>query len=56
MEPRECFCKDQFGYCRLEGEQWMFRAAEVGGLPMDETIKVELADLTFHHDEDDELH
>ena len=56
MEPRECFCRGQFGYCWLEGEQWMFRAAEAGEQPVDAPIAVDLADLAFHHDEDEELH
>lgn len=56
MEFRECFYKDQFGYCWLERDQWMFQAVEVGERPIGEPIKVELADLAFHHDEDEELH
>jgi len=56
MEPRECFYRDQFGYCWLEGEQWIFRAGEPGAQPVDEPIEVNLEDLTFHHDDDEELH
>lgn len=56
METKECFLKDQFGYCWLEHDQWMFQAVDVHERLLGEPIKVELADLVFHHDEDEELH
>lgn len=56
MESKECFFKEQFGYCWLEGEQWLFQAVDVGGQPLGGSIKVELGQLVFHHDEDEELH
>ncbi|MBT9540230.1 hypothetical protein [Thiobacillus sp.] len=56
METKECFLKDQFGYCWLEHDQWMFQAVDVHEQLLGEPIKVELADLVFHHDEDEELH
>jgi len=56
MESRECFFKDQFGYCWLENDQWLFQAADVHGQVLGEPLKVELGDLLFHHDEDEELH
>jgi hypothetical protein len=56
MQPKECFYRKQFGYCWLEGEQWLFQAVDETEKPMGEPIKVELAELLFHHDEDEELH
>lgn len=61
MESRECFYKGQFGYCWLEKEQWVFQAVVVAEHPvreepLGEPIRVALADLVFHHDEDEELH
>jgi hypothetical protein len=56
MEPKECFYKEQFGYCWLEKEQWQFQAVDVREQPLGEPIKVELSELVFHHDEDEELH
>lgn len=56
MEPKECFYKAQFGYCWLEGEQWLFQAADVAGRPVGEPVRVELGELSFHHDQDEELH
>jgi hypothetical protein len=56
MESRECFYKQQFGYCWQENEQWQFQAADVRGQVLGEPIPVELAELAFHHDEDEELH
>lgn len=57
MEPKECFHKEQFGYCWLvEDGQWRFQAADVRGQPLGEPITVELGELVFHHDEDEELH
>lgn len=56
MEPKECLYQDQFGYCWLEGEQWLFQVARPEGDTTGEPLKVRLADLVFHHDEDEELH
>jgi len=56
MEPKECFHKEQFGYCWLEGSQWMFQAVDVHEQPLGEPIRVELGELVFHDDEDEELH
>ena len=56
MQPKECFYKDQFGYCWTENEQWLFQAVDLHELPLGEPLKVELGDLVFHHDEDEELH
>lgn len=61
MEPRECFHRDQFGYCWLDKEQWMFQAVVIRDKPVREQpvgdpVPVQLADLVFHHDEDEELH
>lgn len=56
MESKECFCQEPFGYCWQDKEQWLFRALDVSGKPLGEAIKVELRDLVFHHDEDEELH
>ena len=36
MEARECFRKEQFGYCWLEGRQWMFQPVDVTGKPLGE--------------------
>ena len=56
MESKECFFKDQFGYCWLEQDQWLFQAVDVRGQLLGEPVQVELGDLVFHHDEDEELH
>jgi hypothetical protein len=61
MEFKECFHRDRFGYCWLEKGQWMFQAVEVREHPVreqpqGEPIPVELGELVFHHDEDEELH
>jgi hypothetical protein len=56
MEPKECFLKGQFGYCWLEGDQWIFQAVDVHEQPIGGPVKVELKDFVFHHDEDEELH
>lgn len=56
MEPKECFYKEQFGYCWLDKDQWLFQAVDMTEKPLGESIKVELAELVFHHDEDEELH
>ena len=56
MEPKECFYRESFGYCWLEKDQWMFQAVDVHEVPQGEPVKVELSELVFHHDEDEELH
>jgi len=56
MEPKECFYRAQFGYCWMEDEQWLFQAVDVTEKAVGEPLKVELGDLVFHHDEDEELH
>ncbi len=61
MEPKECFHKEQFGYCWIEQGQWMFQRIEVREhpvreQPVGEPVKVDLGELVFHHDEDEELH
>ena len=56
MEPKECFLKEQFGYCWLEDGQWLFQAVDVSGKALGDPLKVELGELVFHHDEDEELH
>ncbi len=53
MEPKGCFYKEQFGYCWLEKNQWMFQAVDVHEQPVGEAIKVELKNLVFHHEEDE---
>lgn len=56
MEPRGCFYRNQFGYCWLEGNQWMFQAVDTQvqpERPLGEPIKVELKDVVFHHEEDE---
>jgi len=56
MEPRECFYRDQFGYCWLEDDHWLFQAVDVTEQPVGEPVEVDLAALVFHHDQDEELH
>lgn len=56
MEPKECFYKEQFGYCWQDNEQWLFQAVDLTEKPLGEPVKVELEELVFHHDEDEELH
>lgn len=56
MEPRECFHDTQFGYCWLDDSQWLFQAVDVHEQPVGEPVKVDLSELVFHHDEDEELH
>jgi hypothetical protein len=56
MEPKECFYREQFGYCWLEDGQWLFQAVDVTEEAVGEPVKVELGDLVFHHDQDEELH
>lgn len=61
MEPKECFLRAQYGYCWIEQGQWMFQAIEIRDhpvreQPVGEAVKVELSELVFHHDEDEELH
>lgn len=56
MEPKECFFETQFGYCWLKDGQWLFQAVDVSGQPLGEPVEVELGNLAFHHDQDEELH
>lgn len=56
MQPKECFYKDQFGYCWLADRRWMFQAVNVRGEPVGEPVSVALDEIVFHHDEDEELH
>ncbi len=56
MAARECFYKEQFGYCWLEDSQWMFQAVDVTEKPLGEPVSVDLTELVFHHDQDEELH
>jgi len=56
MEPKECFYKEQFGYCWQDNGQWLFQAVDLTEKPLGEAVKVELEELVFHHDEDEELH
>lgn len=56
MQTKECFFQQQFGYCWLEGEQWLFQAVDLSEDPVGEPIEVDLADIVFHHDQDEELH
>ncbi|OZA34785.1 MAG: hypothetical protein B7X82_04255 [Hydrogenophilales bacterium 17-64-65] len=56
MEPKECFYKEQFGYCWLVDGQWLFQAVDVAEQPLGEPVKVELGELVFHHNQDEELH
>lgn len=56
MEAKECFYRDQFGYCWQEAGQWLFQAVDLTEAEIGDAVKVELADLVFHHDEDEELH
>jgi hypothetical protein len=53
MEMKGCFYKDQFGYCWLVNDQWMFQAVDINEEPLGEPIKVELDDIVFHHEEDE---
>ena len=56
MEPKECFYREQFGYCWLVDDRWLFQAVDVREQPLGEPVEVELSELVFHHDEDEELH
>ena len=56
MEPKECFYREQFGYCWQEDVQLLFQAVDVTEKPLGEPVRVELGDLVFHHDQDEELH
>lgn len=56
MQLKECFYRERFGYCWLEDGQWLFQAVDVTEKPLGEPVKVELGELVFHHDEDEELH
>jgi hypothetical protein len=54
MERKGCFYHEQFGYCWLEGDQWMFQAVDVHEQPLGEPVPVALKDLVFHHEEDED--
>ncbi len=56
MEPKECFYKEQFGYCWLADGRWLFQAVDVRGQTVGTPVGVELVELVFHHDQDEELH
>ena len=56
MEVRECFHEEQFGYCWLEESQWMFQAVDGTEEPLGEPVRVDMTELVFHHDQDEELH
>lgn len=56
MEPKECFYQEQFGYCWLSDGRWLFQAVDVHGKPVGKPVGVELKELVFHHDQDEELH
>ena len=56
MEPKECIYREQFGYCWQDNGQWLFQAVDVTEKPMGEPVQVELGELVFHHDQDEELH
>ncbi len=56
MEPKECFYREQFGYCWQADGKWLFQAVDVTEAPVGEPVTVELGDIVFHHDQDEELH
>ena len=56
MQPKECFYKSQFGYCWQEDGHWLFQAVDLTEKEVGDPLKVELGELVFHHDEDEELH
>lgn len=56
MQPRECFYQEQFGYCWLSDGRWMFQAVDMHGQPVGIPVGVELGEVVFHHDQDEELH
>ena len=56
MESKECFYREQFGYCWLEDSQWLFQAVDLTEKPLGEPVKVDLSEIVFHHDQDEELH
>jgi hypothetical protein len=56
MEAKECFYQDQFGYCWMVDGEWLFQAVDQTEAPLGEALKVALADIVFHHDQDEELH
>jgi hypothetical protein len=56
MEPRECFYREQFGYCWQVDEHWLFQAVDETEETVGEPVRVELGEIVFHHDQDEELH
>ena len=56
MEAKECFYREQFGYCWMVDGEWLFQAVDQTEAPLGEPLKVALADIVFHHDQDEELH
>lgn len=56
MKPKECLYKEQFGYCWMQDGQWFFQPVDLHEAPLGEPVAVDLADLKFHHDRDEELH
>ena len=56
MEPKECFYREQFGYCWQVDDQGRFQAVDMTEKAVGEPVEVALADLVFHHDQDEELH
>ncbi|MDT3706370.1 MAG: hypothetical protein ROZ09_06045 [Thiobacillus sp.] len=56
MQPKECFYKDQFGYCWLADRRWMFQALDAAEKPVGDPISVDLHEIVFHHDQDEKMH
>jgi hypothetical protein len=54
MERKGCIYREQFGYCWQERGQWLFQPVDVDEQPTGEPIKVELQEIRFHHEEDEE--
>ena len=54
MEPRECFFKNQFGYCWLEKGLWYFRPVDEVEGEIGEPVEVSQQELVFEHEEDEE--
>ncbi|HBU28646.1 MAG TPA: hypothetical protein DEB56_02370 [Thiobacillus sp.] len=56
MGPRECFYREQFGYCWQVDGHWLFQAVDETEAPLGEPVRIELGEIVFHHDQDEELH
>lgn len=54
MEPRECFFKNQFGYCWIEKGRWYFRQVDEVEGEIGEPVEVSQQELVFEHEEDEE--